>query len=95
MEYCPAENMFPDLMTKGLTPEKHERLESHVNKPLRHHKLRKLDATAWKLRVRVKNYAIPMAAWQGCQQPVSEHLIFAIPTVMGAIPIAMRLNAAF
>ena len=26
MEYCPAENMFPDLMTKGLTPEKHERL---------------------------------------------------------------------
>jgi len=34
----------------------------------------------------VKNYAIPMAVWQGRQEPESEHLI-------SAIPIAMRLQA--
>ena len=26
VEYCPAENMLADLMTKGLTPERYERL---------------------------------------------------------------------
>jgi len=31
---------------------------------------------------------------QGCQA-VSDHLIFAVPTVMGAIPIAMRLKRCF
>jgi len=47
------------------------------------------DATAWKLRVEVKNRAIPMATWQ---EPVSNHLIFAISIATGAIPSGVRLN---
>jgi len=37
----------------------------------------------------MKNYAIPMVAWQGCQEPVLEHLIFGVPIAMRGIPIAM------
>jgi len=45
----------------------------HVSKPLRHHQI----DVAWKLRVGVKNFAIPMAA--PMPAPVPELLIFAIP----------------
>ena len=44
-----------------------------VKKPLRHQELGKLNATAWKLRAGVKNYAITMATL------VLELLIVAIP----------------
>ena len=77
--------MLVDLMMKGLPREKHERLLGSTgvdcaNKPLCHHEL---DTTTCKLRVVVKNYAIPKAAWQGRQESASEDLSSAIPIAVG------------
>jgi len=82
VEYCPIEDRLADVMTKKLTCERHERLLRLMGVGLCPEtptlsRIGKMNATAWKLPVGAKHYAIPMV------KRMSELLIFAIPIAIG------------